>query len=414
MGWRRTTLRVALICYVIHRGAAKFFDVVWVSPAEGTTYIAGDTIIGKWTSTTPVVSPNFKLCEVTKEASAKCGTAIWPQAQELKDGYMVTITAPETSQESRYHLEMQDNFGNVFMSPVFGLGTPSGGKASIFTELSPDLTKYPEFQETPVGAPTAKASGTAKHPLGSKLSGSLGLATPTHATMTSPHIGMPPSSSTQPDVFVSRRPVPTAAFAVPLSAVAGIIIVAGLLILNNRRRLAKERKQEFKTLILSKHIEDSEIYGSAGEVQRTMCVLSRKGLSGYYDASELLPISFSRPEPRLATRSPFVPMVSASSSSTIFDDGLGYYYGEEPTVMRGKSLTDQYTAAGKKPRSEDYSQPASVIPSGFLPVRMSPAYVRSHSPELIRSLPVPPVQNALSMTSNGDVYDFITAEVKRS
>ncbi|XP_006454929.1 hypothetical protein AGABI2DRAFT_114699 [Agaricus bisporus var. bisporus H97] len=108
-------------------------------------------------------------------ASATCATAIWPQAQELKD-----VIAPETSQESRYHLEMQDDFGNVFTSPVFVLGAPSGGKASVFTALSPDSAKSSESQEAPTGAPPAKASRsstkaseTAKHPSGSKLGGNL-------------------------------------------------------------------------------------------------------------------------------------------------------------------------------------------------------------------------------------------------
>lgn len=60
------------------------------------------------------------------------------------------------------------------------LVAPSGGKASVFTALSPDSAKSSESQEAPTGAPPAKASRsstkaseTAKHPSGSKLGGNL-------------------------------------------------------------------------------------------------------------------------------------------------------------------------------------------------------------------------------------------------
>lgn len=103
---RRTALGTVLICYLLSQVAAKSFDVVWVSPAKGATYSPGDTIVGKWMSTSAVVSPGFKLCEVVKPTAAvprglyarggdeegeKCGTAIWPQVQEMEDGYMITM-----------------------------------------------------------------------------------------------------------------------------------------------------------------------------------------------------------------------------------------------------------------------------------------------------------------------------------
>jgi hypothetical protein len=76
--------------------------VVWASPVEGIVYRPGDTMVGKRTSATPSVYPNFKLCEVMREPTLKgrggdgeensgCGTAIWLEAQELKDGYLVTM-----------------------------------------------------------------------------------------------------------------------------------------------------------------------------------------------------------------------------------------------------------------------------------------------------------------------------------
>jgi hypothetical protein len=184
--------------------------------------------------------------------------------------------------------------------------------------------------------------------------------------------------------------------------------VASLLFLNNRRKLVK--RKEFKTLILSKRVGDSE---ECGEVQRTLSVLSDKGMSEYYDVSEPLPVLFSRPEPRVATRNPFTPMDGYSSSSTLFDDGLGYHH-EEPIVTRGKSLTDQYTAAGTKLLSEDHIQAVPAIPSGLLPTRMSPVHVRLFSSETIHSLPLPPTQSAVSMIEANVAFPTSTADLKGS
>jgi hypothetical protein len=111
MDIRRVTLGVVIVCYLASRGVSKSLDVVWVSPVERAVYNPGSTIIAKWSSSSPVVSPGFKLCLVSKSkitgeassgmtnrssdkeegADGKCGVAIWPQVLESEGAFTVAM-----------------------------------------------------------------------------------------------------------------------------------------------------------------------------------------------------------------------------------------------------------------------------------------------------------------------------------
>jgi hypothetical protein len=116
MDIRRLSLGVVVISYLVSQGASKSFDVVWISPAEGNVYSPGNTIVAKWTASSALVSPGFKLCAVSGsepksgilsagsinrrkdkdreqdgDESGKCGVAIWPPVRQAEDGFMVSM-----------------------------------------------------------------------------------------------------------------------------------------------------------------------------------------------------------------------------------------------------------------------------------------------------------------------------------
>ncbi|KAF5356258.1 hypothetical protein D9756_004345 [Leucocoprinus leucothites] len=441
MDLRRVSLGAVVVGYLTSRGASKSLDVVWLSPVEGTVFNPGDTVVAKWTSSSVLVSPGFRLCTVSLDEkgissgalkdrgekkdddeteSEKCGVAIWPQVRQAEDGYVVTITAPEAMLASKYSFEMQDDFGNVFTSPVFELGGVSSNKAPMSSWLATSASSSsPALETAKDSGNTVKRSATFSRPSSTSL-------TTNNSAVDPPRFGIPTMSpqslpSIQPDILVSRRPVSTAAIAVPLSVVSGIILVAGVMGYRARRALAKDRKRELRSLTLSQKNSNCEGYGSVGDVQRAISVLSsRKGYSGYSSAPGPPPFA-TKPEPRLVTRDPYNPMMTSASSGSIYDLHVpAPHYAGSQGVGRGKSLTAQYTAVGTVPRSEDipyqtlsFSASNSDIPPSLLPARMSPLHIRSESPGGDRPLPMPPPPiTCLSPSGSTNVYDAIAARLK--
>ncbi|KXN85594.1 hypothetical protein AN958_11089 [Leucoagaricus sp. SymC.cos] len=437
MDIRRVYLGAVIFSYLAYEGVSKSLDVVWISPVEGTSFSAGNTIVAKWTSSSPLVSPDFKLCVVAgrkdggedNEENGKCGAAIWPKVQEAVDGYMVTITAPEVAEASKYCLEMHDDFGNLFTSPVFALGGASNSAKVVASGSSATDVSGPVI----TSASSMGASGTSK---ASVESGSRSVAhggtssssfAPNSSASLPPLFGFPVSSaqplpSTQPGILVSRRPVSTAAVAVPLSVVSGIILVAGLLCYRARRELAKDRKRELKSLVLSQKDQDRDGYGSVGEVQRAMSVLSRKGFGAYSNTpDDTIPHFVAiKPEPRAVTRDPYTPIVSSVSSHSVYDHLVPAFPYAGTDTVRGKSLTAQYTASGTVPLQGTTSAPnlsfsnsMPDIPPNLLPARMLPLHVRSETPGGDRPMPMPPEPiHCLSPSGSTNVYEAIAAKLK--
>jgi len=112
MDIRHVCLRAVIVFCLVSQGASKSLDVVWLSPPVGAVFNPGDTIIAKWTSSSVLISPDFKLCTVSgdmrrissgdlmdrggeKEGGAgeseNCGVAIWPQVKQTEDGYMAAM-----------------------------------------------------------------------------------------------------------------------------------------------------------------------------------------------------------------------------------------------------------------------------------------------------------------------------------
>ena len=112
MDIRHVCLRAVIVFCLVSRGASKSLDVVWLSPPVGTVFNPGDTIIAKWTSSSVLISPDFKLWTVARDTqrisysdlmdrggekeggvgeSENCGMAIWPQVKQTEDGYMAAM-----------------------------------------------------------------------------------------------------------------------------------------------------------------------------------------------------------------------------------------------------------------------------------------------------------------------------------
>ena len=93
--------RFLLILLLVSSCSAKDRpDVSIEEPGPGMAYKAGDIVNARWTSDQPVVSPSFKICQVSGDARRAyrgasmrtgalahrdgdtCGAGIWPEAQQ--------------------------------------------------------------------------------------------------------------------------------------------------------------------------------------------------------------------------------------------------------------------------------------------------------------------------------------------
>jgi hypothetical protein len=63
VGLRRLLLVSMLVTMVLPGVAADAVGFTWLSPADSLRFHPGDSIEGRWTSPSPVVTPSFRLCE---------------------------------------------------------------------------------------------------------------------------------------------------------------------------------------------------------------------------------------------------------------------------------------------------------------------------------------------------------------
>jgi len=108
-----------------------------LSPPEGTLFNPGDTIIAKWTSSSVLISPDFKLCTIAGDVrrissgdlmnrggenvgeageSENCGMAIWPQVKQTEDGYMAAMYV-------HYILNLMIQFTDYILALLQGLSS---------------------------------------------------------------------------------------------------------------------------------------------------------------------------------------------------------------------------------------------------------------------------------------------------
>ncbi|KAI0651415.1 hypothetical protein C8Q79DRAFT_996867 [Trametes meyenii] len=257
-----------MLCFACYATltSAEGTNVTWISPSDGDTYASGDTLVGRWSTDKPVVSPSFRMC-VTDHASqvssrsdsgddeddgedsdsrngggddddnnggGSCGATMWPTVEHSGGSYLVHMSLPNVTSSAHCYLLMVDNFGAKMSSPTFSFGdTPTADEASP--------TNDPPTPSASTSASTSDPSATSTPPSAVNAIGTQNPATP-----------QPPAVLDE-----SHMPVPTAAYAVPLSLVASVILAAGGLSVHQRRKLRSERLREQETLrrrgALSRH-----------------------------------------------------------------------------------------------------------------------------------------------------------------
>ncbi|KAF7350523.1 hypothetical protein MVEN_01357900 [Mycena venus] len=236
--------KTRLVLYLVDR-AAKSSNVAWISPLEQDIYGPGSTILAKWASRQTINSPSFRLCMVSSSSSepSGCGATVWPEVTESAGQYQAPVTVPDDLWDGLFFLEMKDASEAEMRSPVFAL-SPTGAS-------EPVTGSEPQAQ-----APLGPAN----------------LPTVSIAPLTSSLVSSPVSSaaSINPNVLSAKSTLSPASYAVPLSAVAAIILIASLLFLKHRRKRGSELQRSEKL-----PSRTSSCKSNSSEVGHAFRVLSR-------------------------------------------------------------------------------------------------------------------------------------------
>ncbi|KAF8627272.1 hypothetical protein AX17_006317 [Amanita inopinata Kibby_2008] len=299
--------------------ADNMSNVMWEQPASGSAYNTGDTVDAQWTARSEVVSPSFRLCEysgplprdIFLEASRNnplelwnkfarddgdddddCGTIIWPAIKRADDGsYQVSLGVPEMLPGS-FYLLMRDDFGSLAQSPVFSVSAALGPKnetASTGVEAMPQPSQSQKHKSidpasvTPTdqasmntsvdaGRNTSNAGQVLANPQPMQVPLTSQNATSSSGSISNGTVSLPkpmPSIPRGPiyidsnNLLTSRHPTPVAAFAIPLSAAAAALLIAGCLAIRHHRTLKKEREKDRLTVRLLEKLHSDTLASSS-------------------------------------------------------------------------------------------------------------------------------------------------------
>ncbi|KAJ7833119.1 hypothetical protein B0H14DRAFT_2801477 [Mycena olivaceomarginata] len=185
--------------------AVESSNVTWISPQQQDIYRFGSTILAKWASRQLLDILCLQFCMASSSPSA-CGVCVRPDVTESAGEYQVIMPVPDL--DGPFFLRMKDASGTETSSSVF--------------TLIPSLPAIPNLW---LGSdPQAQAP--------------LGLAS---SPVASP-IQVSPTASTIPNVLSANTAPPPAAYAVPLSAAAALVLVAGVLFLKQRRKRGLQQR----------------------------------------------------------------------------------------------------------------------------------------------------------------------------
>ncbi|KAJ7076109.1 hypothetical protein B0H15DRAFT_864946 [Mycena belliarum] len=223
------------------RASSRTSSVGWISPMGPDIYGPGATIIAKWISPEMVCSPCFKLCPAGPSGARRsfggteqCGMTVCPQVIESAGAYQAPVTVADVPFSGQFYLQMTDDSGNKLRSPSFTLSPVGASAAGMSSSSSKPLAGIQPQAQAPLGpaySPLAPVSSIAP-PLYPSSSSSMALAP-------SLPLSAPRQASAAPtfDAISAKSYLPTTAYAAALSAVAAVIIVAGGLFLNHRRKV---------------------------------------------------------------------------------------------------------------------------------------------------------------------------------
>ncbi|KAF5338248.1 hypothetical protein D9758_012870 [Tetrapyrgos nigripes] len=297
-------------------------EVDWISPSAGDAQQPGGTVIAKWKADKTLVSPSFKLClgssqssvnrRGTSASNGNCGEKVYPTVQQDNGVYSISLSIPDTtSNVEACYLLMQDDFGNQFRSPSFSVSssTQSAASEDPSSVSQPAASQEPESVSPPTPGAQAPVSVS---------------KTPDAPAVTVTAVNIPdtiPDANPSPDsVYATRRSPPTAAYAVPLSIVGAILLVAGGLCIRNNKKIEEERARDVEKLDLERKrslisivsLGKKSTYSRQSDIEHALHVLSKHDLT--YSPQRDTPVPLFMPadcpsrrerEPRRATRDPY-------------------------------------------------------------------------------------------------------------
>jgi len=283
---------------------------------------------------------NFVILVATREA---------PDSTNIpsSDGAQVPLGSPADSvSSSAVAAAKSPDFSNVAytssatVAPTFDSTAASPPESSDGASLGPSATASPQVDPSSAGPHRSNLAG----PLG--LSASKANASSPILPASTPHAVNISSSSVTPQDLTTRRPPSTAAFAVPLSAIGAIFVIAAGLAFRHRRKLREERAKDAEKLALSRQSSINS-YKSAGEVQYALDVLSRHEI-GYGTAPAPVPLFMpvervsEHREPRWPTERVFAPASFVACTPS----------ARSPESIRTSRSRPLLTRSGLSPRSD--------------------------------------------------------------
>ncbi|KAF9005860.1 hypothetical protein BDZ89DRAFT_1144953 [Hymenopellis radicata] len=209
------------------------------------------------------------------DGDGSCGAAVWATVKNDGDEYSIQVTAPAVNAPTRFYLEMRDDFDDGMRTDIFTIADGDsaatqdvGGQAPMQagdfsdTNGSSTTTSAPTgTDDLPSTANADSSPGASSSNAGHSSTGNAGgsssntnsssnaspMSSPqTGASGSSPNTGAPNSAPNYPPytpytfpstpaLLATRSPPPVAAFAVPLSIVGAILLIAGLALFRRRR-----------------------------------------------------------------------------------------------------------------------------------------------------------------------------------
>jgi len=395
-------------------------NITWTSPVEGDKYGPGDTIIGKWNTVKAVVSPSFRLCvsanisiSVSNSASSSddgCGSTVWPTVKESAGSFFISLATPKVTADEGFFLRMEDDFGQLIFSPVFILSpTPVSATHNVGNGPGSDSSDT-GVPDSPSPAPINPQPSTSATPANVA-------ATPTATSDANVH-------SINPYIALSRTPPPLAAFAVPLSLVGAILLIAGGLSFRHYRNLGAERARDAEKLDLSRRSSMSTFTSTStrhSEVKHALDVLAMD--DRYGPAVPAFPVDIRR-EQRRSTRQA-APMYAATpkyarSSNTA--PNSAFQPATNPPAYAAQVVVpsredDDINATVTHSVISDYLLPSPIPPHSLLSapqqlhVRSEASMPRSNVYSYDSNKPLP--RSPQARLGGKDIYDAVAQAVGR-
>ncbi|KIL62175.1 hypothetical protein M378DRAFT_801884 [Amanita muscaria Koide BX008] len=282
-----------LLAKEYHNEADGTPTITWKRPTSGATFQPGDTLAVEWISDSDIVSPSIRLCGGSTDTRRRrslgeankrhhrqirrennCGESIWPEVQKTSNGSQrVDLDLPNAAEPKSYYLVMQDNFGSLMQSPLFSVssGQVSSSDATSTNAVADTITS------TSKTTPYTDDSGPTNLPAAQ--------APLSHPSAVGPVHGVPPSfNSTEKstpgipkgpiyvdsnNLLTHNHPTPVAAFAIPLTAAAVALLIAGGLAIRHCRARRKEREDDKLTSKILDKLRRSGTRNSSSSTQST-------------------------------------------------------------------------------------------------------------------------------------------------